>query len=208
VAENLLLCQQLAVLTRPTRRRPRARLRLWDTLVWILARLFCAGWREHLRSVTPDTVVRWHRQGWRWAPLLALEVPLSRRTSASEPRGTGVGEPTLFDSTLAVLGGVGCRFHESIEQSYRRISRSRSGRQWWPIPAGPQVPAHGRQRIDEGGLGLGVPGRSPSGEILRIQGVREQHNDTEQTEQAGGRTPDGARTPLALGLQAEVRSFK
>ena len=63
--ENLLLHHQLAVLTRPTRRRPRARLRVWDKLVWILARLCCAGWREHLWIVTPDTVVRWHRQGWR-----------------------------------------------------------------------------------------------------------------------------------------------
>jgi putative transposase len=26
---------------------------------------FCAGWREHLTIVTPDTVVRWHRQSWR-----------------------------------------------------------------------------------------------------------------------------------------------
>jgi hypothetical protein len=32
--------------------------------VWILARRFC-GWREHLSFVTPETVVRWHRQGWR-----------------------------------------------------------------------------------------------------------------------------------------------
>src|SRR5258708_11866682 len=26
---------------------------------------FCAGWREHLTLVTPEAVVRWHRQGWR-----------------------------------------------------------------------------------------------------------------------------------------------
>jgi transposase InsO family protein len=26
---------------------------------------FCANWREHLTIVTPDTIVRWHRQGWR-----------------------------------------------------------------------------------------------------------------------------------------------
>jgi len=32
--------------------------------VWVLARRRCAGWREHLAIVTPDTVVRWHRQGW------------------------------------------------------------------------------------------------------------------------------------------------
>jgi putative transposase len=65
VLENLLLRHQLAVLTRPTRTRPRARLRTWDKLLWVLARLVCAGWRKHLAIVTPDTVVRWHRQGWR-----------------------------------------------------------------------------------------------------------------------------------------------
>jgi len=64
VLENLLLRHQLAVLTRPTRTRPRLRLRAWDKLVWILARRFCA-WRNHLVLVAPDTVVRRHRQGWR-----------------------------------------------------------------------------------------------------------------------------------------------
>jgi len=65
VAENLLLRHQLAVLTRPTRRRPRAQLGVWDKLLWIVARRLCAAWREHLSIVTPGTVVRWHRQGWR-----------------------------------------------------------------------------------------------------------------------------------------------
>jgi hypothetical protein len=65
VVENLLLRHQVAVLTRPTRTRPRARLGAWDKLVWVLARRWCAGWGEHLAFVTPDTVVRWLRQGWR-----------------------------------------------------------------------------------------------------------------------------------------------
>jgi len=65
VLENLLLRHQLAVLTRPTRTRPRNRPRTWDKLLWVLACRFCHGWREHLAFVTPDTVVRWHRQGWR-----------------------------------------------------------------------------------------------------------------------------------------------
>jgi hypothetical protein len=34
-------------------------------LLWILARRFCPGWRDHLAIVTPDTVVRWHRRSWR-----------------------------------------------------------------------------------------------------------------------------------------------
>jgi putative transposase len=65
VLENLLLRHQLAVLTRPTRARPRARLCCWDKLLWVLACRFCAGWREHLSFVTADTVVRWHWRGWR-----------------------------------------------------------------------------------------------------------------------------------------------
>src|SRR5262245_32164600 len=63
VAENVLLRHQLAVLTRPTRKRPR--LRAGDKLVWVLARLLRRDWRRHLVVVTPDTVVRWHRRGWR-----------------------------------------------------------------------------------------------------------------------------------------------
>jgi hypothetical protein len=65
VLENLLLRHQLAGLIRPTRTRPRARLRLWDKVLWVLARRFCIGWREHLSIVSPDAVVRWHRQSWR-----------------------------------------------------------------------------------------------------------------------------------------------
>src|SRR5438552_3819363 len=65
VHENLLLRHQLTVLTRPTRTPRPAWLRAWDKLLWILARRWCARWREHLTLVTPETVVRWHRQGWR-----------------------------------------------------------------------------------------------------------------------------------------------
>ncbi len=65
VLENLLLRHQLVVLSRPTRRRRRARLRTWDKLLWAPARRCCDGWREHLTFVTADTVVRWHRKGWR-----------------------------------------------------------------------------------------------------------------------------------------------
>src|SRR2546429_3059032 len=81
VVENLLLRHQLAVLTRPTRTRPRARLRLWYKVLWILARRFYAGWREQLTFVTPDTG-RPVASG-RLAPVLALEVSLPRRTAPS-----------------------------------------------------------------------------------------------------------------------------
>jgi transposase InsO family protein len=62
VLENLLLRHQLAVAARP-KRRPR--LGTWDRLIWLLGRRCCSDWRRHAVLVTPDTVVRWHRLGWR-----------------------------------------------------------------------------------------------------------------------------------------------
>jgi transposase InsO family protein len=63
LAENILLRQQLAVLARPTRKRPR--LRASDKVFWLLARFVRGDWRRHLVIVRPETVVRWHRRGWR-----------------------------------------------------------------------------------------------------------------------------------------------
>ena len=62
VAENLALRQQLAILRRGVK-RPRLRRR--DRVFWAwLCRLW-RGWRSSLVIVQPETVVRWHRQGFR-----------------------------------------------------------------------------------------------------------------------------------------------
>jgi hypothetical protein len=63
VVENMLLRHQLLALTRPTRKRPRPRRR--DRLVWVLMRSLRRDWRRYLVFVQPETVVRWHRRGWR-----------------------------------------------------------------------------------------------------------------------------------------------
>ena len=55
VAENLLLRQQLTILTRPTRRRPRLCSR--DKLFWVVIRTLRRDWRQHLVLVRLDTVV-------------------------------------------------------------------------------------------------------------------------------------------------------
>jgi putative transposase len=65
VVENLLLRHQLMVLTRPTRQRRRPRFGRLDKAPWILVRRLRRDWRRHLVVVTPETVVRWHRAGWR-----------------------------------------------------------------------------------------------------------------------------------------------
>jgi len=67
VLENLALKQQVAML-RQSVRRPRATPA--DRLFWILFARFVDGWRDTLHALHPDTVVRWHRTGfrlyWRW----------------------------------------------------------------------------------------------------------------------------------------------
>jgi putative transposase len=67
VLENLALRQQLAVLRRSVR-RPRLRRR--DRLFWTVLSRCWTGWQNVLLIVSPETAVRWHRQGfklyWRW----------------------------------------------------------------------------------------------------------------------------------------------
>jgi transposase InsO family protein len=77
VLENLALRQQLATLA--ARRRPA--LRPVDRAFWVILRRVWAPWRSVLIVVEPDTVVRWHRAGFRlyWAWL-------SRRRTGGRPR--------------------------------------------------------------------------------------------------------------------------
>jgi transposase InsO family protein len=62
VAENLCLRQQLVVFQR---RQPRPRLLGADRRFWVLASEWFSGWRDALLIVQPETVLRWHREGWR-----------------------------------------------------------------------------------------------------------------------------------------------
>jgi putative transposase len=61
--ENLLLRHQLQVTLRSN--LP-LRLSNEDRILWVWARrLWPGGWRGHLLMVQPETVLRWHRKGWR-----------------------------------------------------------------------------------------------------------------------------------------------
>lgn len=62
-AENVALRQQLAVLKH---RHPRPRLDAVDRLFWVVLSRIWPGWREALHIVQPETVIRWHRQGFRY----------------------------------------------------------------------------------------------------------------------------------------------
>jgi hypothetical protein len=65
--ENLALRQQLAVLNRKIHRR---QLHRRDRFFWVIFSQLWKNWREVLIIVKPETVIKWHRQGfklyWRW----------------------------------------------------------------------------------------------------------------------------------------------
>jgi len=61
-AENLCLRQQLIVLKR---RQTRPKIRDTDRRFWVLACRCFPGWGDNLIVVKPDTVIRWHRRGWK-----------------------------------------------------------------------------------------------------------------------------------------------
>ena len=67
ILENIALRQQLAMMKRS---RPRPRISLRDRLFWVILSHIWKGWKEALIVVRPETVVKWHRLGfrifWRW----------------------------------------------------------------------------------------------------------------------------------------------
>jgi|SRR6516225_6875036 putative transposase len=76
--ENMVLRQQLMVLKR---RRPRPALNLFDKLFWLAISRLWLRWKQAVIIVTPETVVRWHRAGFRmyWRLISRVRGPVGRK---------------------------------------------------------------------------------------------------------------------------------
>jgi hypothetical protein len=59
-----------------------------DRLFWLLVRRFWSEWKQALLVVTPETVARWHRAGFRWYWMLISKVrkPIGRTQIVKEAR--------------------------------------------------------------------------------------------------------------------------
>src|SRR5215831_8996255 len=88
--ENLVLRQQLSVFQRRNRR---PKLAVLDKLFWVLARRFWSEWKNSLLVVAPETVVRWHRAGFRlyWSMLPASTANCSCSASTYRSEASPVG---------------------------------------------------------------------------------------------------------------------
>ena len=83
--ENLALRQQLAVLKR---RRRSPCLSSFDKLFWVAVSRFWSGWKQALVVVTPETVIRWHRAGFRlyWKLISGVGTRVGRKPTPKEVR--------------------------------------------------------------------------------------------------------------------------
>ncbi len=106
--EVFALRHQLLVLQRSNHGR-RVRLRAADRILWVWLSRLWAGWRSALVIVKPETLIAWHRQGfrfyWRWKcrhaegrPTVSQELrDLIRRMSLANPRW---GAPRIHGELL------------------------------------------------------------------------------------------------------------
>lgn len=106
--EILALRQQLLVLQRSNGDR-RLKLSASDRLLWVWVSRLWGNWRSALLIVKPETVIAWHRQGfrlyWRWKsrnrdgrPSITQEIrDLIRRMNLANPRW---GAPRIHGELL------------------------------------------------------------------------------------------------------------
>src|SRR5499427_9241700 len=95
--ENLALRQQLLTLKRKQRR---PRLNRFDRMFWVMIKRTWSRWKDVLVIVKPETVVGWHRAGfrlyWRWRsqprggrPKITQEIRVLIRRLAERESGLG-----------------------------------------------------------------------------------------------------------------------
>ena len=105
--ENMALRQQVTML-RQSVKRPRATPA--DKLFWIFFSRYIDGWRELLLGLHPDTVVRWHRHGfrfyWRWKSRSpskgrpAIDTALRKFIREMQASNIGWGAPRIHGELL------------------------------------------------------------------------------------------------------------
>jgi putative transposase len=132
--ENLALRHQIGVLQRSSRKRPK--LTLVDRLLWVWLSRIWSGWQSALALVKPETVVAWHRKGfrlfWTWKvrhgqpgrPIISREVRDLIRKMCRE--NLSWGAPRIHGELLK----LGINIGESSVSKYMVRSRKPPSQTW------------------------------------------------------------------------------
>lgn len=133
VLENLALRQQVVML-RQSVRKPRPSVA--DKLFWIIFSRYVDGWRKILCSLHPDTVVRWHRQGfrfyWRWKSRgpkpgrPAIEAGLRNLIREMQATNMGWGAPRIHGELLK----LGIEVSQATVSKYMRHPNKPPSQTW------------------------------------------------------------------------------
>jgi putative transposase len=130
--ENLARRQQLAVWKA---REPRPRLAALDRIFWVVLSRVWKSWRSCLHMVRPETVIGWHRQGfrcyWTWKsrrrsgqPMISAELrDLIRRMSRANPLW---GAPRIHGELLK----LGVTVSQATVSKYMLRLRRRPSQPW------------------------------------------------------------------------------
>jgi len=131
--ENLALRQQVAML-RQSVRRPRATPA--DKVFWILFSRYVDGWRSLLHILHPDTVVRWHRKGfrlyWRWKSRgpkpgrPAIDTSLRKLIREMQVSNIGWGAPRIHGDLL----NLGIEVSQATVSKYMLKSKKPPSQTW------------------------------------------------------------------------------
>ena len=133
--ENLALRQQLPAFKA---RGKRPRIGPADRAFWVLLRRLWARWAHTLVIVKPDTVVRWHRAGfrWYWRWISRRRRRVGRRPMSTEIRElirrmaseNGWGAPRIHGELLMLGLDVSER---TVSRYLQRLGRRPEARQSW-----------------------------------------------------------------------------
>jgi putative transposase len=135
--EAAALRQQLSVYKR---KQPRPKLERFDRLFWVVLWRLWTHWSEALIIVKPDTVVSWHRAGfrlfWRWRsrprqagrPKVAEEIrQLIRRMRAENPTW---GAPRIHGELLLLGFEISEPTVSRYLQGLKRFPQESKAKQW------------------------------------------------------------------------------
>ena len=130
--ENLVLRHQLQVALRTN---PSPRLSNPDRLLWVWLRHSWPDWRDHLHIVKPETVVGWHRKGWRLYWTWKSRTRLGRPRLSAEVRDliAAMSRDNRLWGTERIRGEL---LKLGIVVSKRSIRRYRWRK---PVPGGSQT---------------------------------------------------------------------
>ncbi len=135
--EGVALRQQLLVLKR---KQPRPKLKRFDRLFWIMLCQLWTDWREVLIIVKPETVVSWHRAGfrlfWRWTsrsrgagrPRVEEQIRLLIRRMRKE--NPSWGAPRIHGELLQLGFSVSEPTVSRYLRSLKRVLNSGKAKQW------------------------------------------------------------------------------